>query len=642
MTLTLAGLVFAAAVADPPVPAPTPTPAPADDLRLLVPSGRTGPGDLFLIDPVAGNTKNVTQTAADEELFPAWSPDGKRIAFVVRNKDHGFEVFVSDADGSNRKQLTTPPPGPASVCTSPTWSRDGKRIAYGRLHGGERGEVRVTTADGTADERIAADGLFPAWSPDGKRIAFVQTGGDGSTNRLCIMSPEGSDVKVIVPALGKRAVCLPAWSPDGRLVAYSVETSYGVQVCVVPGGGGEPTQLTHLLGHNLNPVWVGPDRVLFSHFAMSAPGQPGGAYAVVKADATRLEIHALTRTEPPHPLVRPAALVKAEPAPEPNPVRPAAFVEPADTKPTFTVMPEVIHPPLGPGVAPGLAWSPDGSRLVVGTDGGGLAVAEFDGKMLRPTDSLRGHEGPVEGVAFSSDGGRLFSVGFDKSIRVWDLSLKGTKAIETDHEAEVTAVAVSADGKRVATAGADGLVKVRAADTGKPIRDFPLSDKKPAVRAVAFGKGGVLFAATGRWETPVTGGAVAAFDPETGKTVWRAPGTFGGVWALAVSPDGSKVAGAGLDCCVRVWDAVTGKELGCWSGHTDRVTGVCWSPDGRVVVSCGFDHTVRVWDAATGRPTHTLAAHAGPAMRVAFRPTGSHFASTGAAGAVIVWRVTAN
>src|SRR5207253_2082246 len=95
MTLTLAGLVLAAAVGDGDRDA---TPAPVETPRLVVPSGRTGPADLFLVDPATGNTKNLTRTDADEELFPAWSPDGERLAFCCRNRDHGFEVFVCDAD----------------------------------------------------------------------------------------------------------------------------------------------------------------------------------------------------------------------------------------------------------------------------------------------------------------------------------------------------------------------------------------------------------------------------------------------------------------------------------------------------------------------------------------------------------------
>ncbi|HJZ54683.1 MAG TPA: hypothetical protein VKE74_06970, partial [Gemmataceae bacterium] len=618
MTLTFAGLVLVAAVGSDPAP----TPASADDLRLVVPSGRTGPADLFLVDPVTGNAKNLTRTEADEELFPAWSPDGKKLAFCCRNKDHGFEVFVCDADGSNRKQLSTPPGGPLTICTSPTWSPDGAKIAYARLAAGERGEIRVVGIDGADDERIAADGLFPTWSPDGKRIAFVQTGGDGKPNRLVSANPDGSDVKVLVAALGRNSPCMPAWSPDGLLIAYSAETPYGWQLCVIPAAGGTPRQLTCLLGLNLNPVWIGPDRLLFSHFAIASPGQPGGAYATIKADGTRLDIHPLTRSEPAHPLIRPAAFVPPQPAAETNPVRQAGFAEPVEAKPLFSVMPEVIHAPLGPGGAAGLAWSADGKQLAVGIDAGVVALADFDGKSLRPAEALRGHEGRIEAVAFSADGKRLFSAGFDKSVRVWDLTLKGTKAIETDHAAAVGAVCVSPGGEMIVTGGAEGQIKVRAADTGKPVREFPLAVKKLAVASLAFGKDGVLFAGGGRWELPVTGGVVAAFDPQTGKETWRTSEKFGGVWALAVSPDGEKLAGACLDCCVRIWDTKTGKELGCWQGHADRVTGVCWSPDGKAVVSCGFDHTVRVWDAASGGLMHTLAAHAGPVLRVAFSPTG--------------------
>ena len=135
MGLTFASLLLTVALADPVAPAE----------EFLIPSARAGNSDLFLIDPVKGDAKNVTNSEQAEELYPAWSPDGKRIAFTCKTKDHDFEVYVCDADGSNRKRLTT---GESpSACFTPTWSADGKSIAYFRIVQGKH-ETRIVKSDG--------------------------------------------------------------------------------------------------------------------------------------------------------------------------------------------------------------------------------------------------------------------------------------------------------------------------------------------------------------------------------------------------------------------------------------------------------------------------------------------------------------
>src|SRR5437868_7066323 len=122
----LFGMVLAASAPGQPADGPAGPP-------ILIPAPRAGTmADLFLVDPATGDSKNVTRTEADEELYPAWSADGRRIAFTAKNRDHSFEVFVSDADGSDRKRLTTPPAGGPTMCLFPTWSADGKEVAYSR------------------------------------------------------------------------------------------------------------------------------------------------------------------------------------------------------------------------------------------------------------------------------------------------------------------------------------------------------------------------------------------------------------------------------------------------------------------------------------------------------------------------------
>ncbi|QDU20102.1 PD40 domain-containing protein [Urbifossiella limnaea] len=596
---------------------------------VLHPSARAGRPDLFLTDPVKGDTKNLTNTPDADEIGPAFGPDGRRVVYLCKTKDHDFEVYACGSDGGNRKQLTKPGAEP-SACYYPSWSPDGKRVAYTRLHpGGDKCELRVVTADGETDDVIRDDAVGAAWGPDG-RIAFVRRTA-GKKQALCVCDADGENLSVLIADIGKVDLPAPAWSPDGGVIACPVETPYGWQLALAPATGGPVRQLTTLPGMNTNPVWVAPDRVMFGH----ATGPAGGAYGVVKADGTRLDLHPMTKVEPSSPLGRPAVFVPRPERPATNPIRPVTHLEPAPVR--APLQPVFFVPGTVPGSAASVAWSADGTQVAVGLQAGPVAVGSFDGKRFTPTAPLLGHGGSVTGLLFTPDGTGVISAGGDKTVRTWDIAKKGTTAIESDVTAECESVAASADGKWLVTGHRDGTLKVR--ELGGEARTIRVCEpKRGAVLGTAVtADGKQAFAGCGRWELPMLHGCVAAFDPTTGKEVWRSKGC-GGVMALAVSPDGKKLAGACLDTFVRVWDATTGAELAAWKGHTDRCTGVTWAR-GELVVSCGLDHTVRVWDAATGANVQTVAAHVGPALRVAASPDGRHVASTGAQGAVFFWRL---
>src|SRR5204863_5707363 len=108
------------------------------------------------------------------------------------------------------------------------------------------------------------------------------------------------------------------------------------------------------------------------------------------------------------------------------------------------------------------------------------------------------------------------------------------------------------------------------------------------------------------------------------------------------SPDGRRLA-AGAGRVVRLWDVDTGRPLTPLRGHTDFVISVAFEPAGRRLASAGFDGGVRVWDVsaadpgATGPAVRILPAHSGRASCVAFDPGGRRLVSAGVDGAFNVW-----
>ncbi|MCW5803242.1 MAG: protein kinase [Deltaproteobacteria bacterium] len=236
--------------------------------------------------------------------------------------------------------------------------------------------------------------------------------------------------------------------------------------------------------------------------------------------------------------------------------------------------------------------SPDGERLLVPTTDWSIEVRRRKG----PAIVLRGHRARISHVEFSRDGTTLFTSSFDGTLRRWDLETgAGTKLL--DESLRVNGFAVARDGRVAAQVGE--VVKMIAPDG--------------AVKALGSGPGWcVQYAEFDRVRDRLImrrcDHSAAIVD---GERVIELPTGNYMPSRIAVSPDGSRIAGAMRDRTVRMWDAATGSVLKILRGHSDLTMDVAFSPDGTMLASSAYDKTVRVWELATGRfrvlRGHTLA-----------------------------------
>jgi TolB protein len=245
-------------------------------------SHSTGGGGSDIFTARADGTNRVRLTTSGNAGQPAWSPDGRRIAFVrevARSFDH--DIWIMSSAGRGQTRLV----GGRADDTDPAWSPDGRRLAFTRNFG----QLLVYTLATHRVRLVVGNGFNPSWSPDGTRIAFsrsLQSGSQEQTD-LFTVRPDGTALRRVTRTPVNEGQ--PDWTPNGKSLAYT-RGGNGCTLAVygIRADGSGVRRIWDKPCNDTSPSWA-PDGTSVVVYSMGPDpfNHPQEGLWAVRADGTR-------------------------------------------------------------------------------------------------------------------------------------------------------------------------------------------------------------------------------------------------------------------------------------------------------------------------------------------------------------------
>jgi serine/threonine protein kinase/Tol biopolymer transport system component len=424
-------------------------------------STRDGNGDIYRVDSGGLDLSRITDSLRFNR-YPALSPDGNILAFQS-SRDHVntsgpvFELYLSRPDGSDQTRLTFSESGGN---TNPAWSPDGKWLAF-VSHQDGNSEIYVVPALGQGDlgsealdeagntlnlTNNPADDFAPAWSPDGGRIAFCSNR-DGNLEVYAIASPqEGVTPQPINLTNNPADDCYPSWgpqAPDPLLETISPENAVDLIRIGQLGTGSTQSifwsQDGRLLVFDSNrsvQIWDIEKREVLKNFDIPAGSSwnlsfspDGRRLATISDDTVWLwDVDSGQRQQ------------------------------------------KLFDQPIA-GVDQGItsvAFSPDGLILAAGSDDKLVRLWDVEtGQLLKTLDA---HGDSVKTVVFSPDGSILASLGNDQRAILWDITSGQLLRTLGPSEKVLGTLVFSPNSQMIASGGPNDTILLWDANTANLLR----------------------------------------------------------------------------------------------------------------------------------------------------------------------------
>ncbi len=263
-----------------------------------------------------------------------------------------------------------------------------------------------------------------------------------------------------------------------------------------------------------------------------------------------------------------------------------------------------------------IAFSSNGRVLASGSNDN--TVKLWDIQTAKEIKTLHASTEDILTVAFNAN--FLATAGSDQIIKLWDLKTTANPRSLKGHEGIIHSIAFSPNGERLISGSWDKTIRLWDINAATELHQFKGKD---SIYSVAFHPNGQLIAAGSFDET------ITIWDCNTGKLVRTLRGNgMLTVYSVAFSPDGKQIISGDLSNAVRIWETNTGKSKLILKGKNDVFGGVfsvAYSPDGHFIASGSGDETLSLWHSKTGEKLETLREN--NVRTVAFSPDGRLLAS---------------